>query len=366
MYTRHTARGSPQGRMAGFRTQEFDLAHPHVFSRPAGADAISYENEPSVNYSQSPAYMLPNAPSGSTLDYGASPWSPKAWDSLFNVNRQNNGIIYPDPETNNSLNQSPYSYMLPNQGISSNDISHSTTAAMTAVSSACGPETDRTLPTPTCRSHQLPSNTASLSMLSPEPSLAQLSGFKGNFWDQRCNTSPNQRTVPAHTVPSNAPKSSTASTAPELLFTYVPMPTTTDVITPPLSSTATLPSPAGRANTSFSALESLDHEYRSIPNNNPRRSFSREHNAGQRLAMINDCTPDIYGYNSSEKKSRGGSDNHCSATLMSGLSYQRVRHPDTPGAFSFNLLPDTLPEYHQSVVENVHRPPVSPLGNHGY
>jgi hypothetical protein len=73
--------------------------------------------------------------------------------------------------------------------------------------------------------------------------------------------------------------------------------------------------------------------------------------------MINDCTPDIYGY-SGEKKNRE------SATLMNGLPYQRVRHPDTSSPFSFNLLPNTLPEYHRAV-ESVHRHPVSPLGNQG-
>jgi hypothetical protein len=351
--------GSPQARVAGFlRTQEFDLgADSHVFLRPVGVDSVPYENEQSVNYSQSPAYMLPNAPSGSGLDYGASPWSPKTWDSMFNVNRQNNGVIYADPEAN-TLNQSPFSYMLPSQGISSNDISQST--AMTAVSSADGPGTDRTLPTPTCRNQQLLRNAANLNVLSPEPNLAQLSEFKGDFWNQRCSTSPDQRT-PAHTVPSNAPKYSTASTASELLFAYVPMPTTTDETTPPLSSTATVPSSASSANASFTGLETLDHVYRSIPNEDFRRSFSREHSAGQRLAMINDCTPDVYGYSSEKKSRKTKSDNR----LMNGLSYQRVRRPDTPGAFSFNFLPGTLPEYHRSVVENVHRPPVSPLDNQG-
>ncbi|KAJ5681482.1 uncharacterized protein N7477_001422 [Penicillium maclennaniae] len=329
--------GSPQTRMTGFpRTPEFDLADSHVFSRPIGVDSIPYENEQSVNYSQSPAYMLPNAPSGSNIDYGTAPWNPKIWDSIFS--RQNNGVIYPDPETNDSLNQSPYSYMIPSQGISSTDISQPNSAAMPVVSSAEGPGTDRTLPTPTCSS-----NAATLNILSPEPNLVQLSEYKGNYWNQRGGTSPDSR-IPAHTVPSNAPKCTT-STAPNLLFTYVPMPTTTDERTPTLSTPATGSSSSTSA-TSFTGLDLVDHEYRSIPDD---RHLSHKHSAGQRLAMLNECTPDIYGY-SSEKKPRD------SATLMNGLSYQRVRHPDTSGPFSFNILPDTLPEYHR-VVENVHRPP---------
>lgn len=336
---------SPQVRMAGFpRTQEFDLAESHVFSRPVAVDSIPYENEQSVHYSQSPAYMLPNAPTGSTIDYGAAPWSPKIWDSIFS--RQNNGVIYPDAETNNSLHQSPYSYMLPSQGISSNDISQSETTAMTVVSSAGGTGTDRTLPTPTCSS-----NAAALNVLSPEPNLTQPSEFKSNYWNQRGGTSLDQQT-PAHPAPSNAPKCTT-STGPDLLFAYMPMPTTTDKKTPTLSIPATGPSSSTSA-TSFSGLDLVDHEYRSIPDN---RRLSHKHSAGQRLAMMNECTPDIYGY-SSEKKTRD------SATLMNGLPYQRVRHPDTSGPFSFNLLPDTLPEYHR-VVENVNRNPISPLGDQG-
>lgn len=357
MYTPHISRkpmltmDSSQARVAGFpRSQEFDLGtDSHVFPRPVGPDLIPYDNEQSVNYSQSPAYMLPNAPPGSTLDYGAAPWSPKVWDSMFS--RQNTGVMYPDPEANNSLDQSPYSYMLPSQGISSNDISQSNTASMTAISSAEGPGVGRTLPTPTCRSQHMSGNAASLNVLSPEPKLAQLGEFKSNYWNQRSGTSPDQR-EPAHTVPSNASKC-TASTAPDLLFAYVPMPTTADETTPTRSSLATGP-PSSTDATSFTGLDPLDPDYRSLPNT---RRYSREHSAGQRLAMINDCTPDIYGY-SSEKKIRE------SATLMNGLPYQRVRHPDTSGPFSFNLLPNTLPEYHRAV-ENVHRHPVSPLGNQG-
>lgn len=153
------------------------------------------------------------------------------------------------------------------------------------------------------------------------------------------------------------------------------MPATTDDITPALSSSAApAQSATTSANTSFTGLETLDtpSDYRSIPSDTRvRRSFSREHSsAGQRLlALANDCTPDIYGYSSSEKKNRAtdDNDNRCSAaTLVNGLPYHRVRHTETPNAaFSFNLFPDALPEYHRNAVENVQRPPVSPLGNQG-
>lgn len=50
--------------------------------------------------------------------------------------------------------------------------------------------------------------------------------------------------------------------------------------------------------------------------------------------------------------------------MNGGLEYTPVRHTHTPNpAFSFDMLHDELPEYHQRVVEGVHRAPVSPLGN---
>lgn len=398
MYTSHApskstllSMGSPQVRMAGYqRISEFDLstADAHVFSRPAaGMDSVPYENEPSANYSQSPAYMLPNVTSGAMMDYGAFQWSPKIWDSVLNAGRPNGGTL-PDPEANSSLHQSPFAYMLPSQGFSSTELAQTTTAAMAAVSSPDVSGPDRTLSTPTCRSQQLSSGTASLNILSSEaiPNLTLPSDYKSTFWNQRCGNSPDQRATPTHTIPSNAPFSSSTppsikctsanTTAPELLFAYLPMPTTAEDTTSPLSSAAApLPSTTSSANDSFTGLESLNTsstEYRAMTcDTRLSRSFSREQSStGQRLiSLANDCSPDIYGYTSSEKKIRttDDSDSRCStATLMSGLPYHRVRHPEASNAaFCFNLLPDALPEYHRGGGQNVHRAPVSPLGNQG-
>lgn len=375
----HLGMGSSQASIAGLH--EIGSADVPVFRRPAVAmDSLSFESEHSATYSQSPAYILATASSGAMVDYDVSPWSPKIWDSVLNVSRPLNTAIYPEPETNISLNQSPFAYMLPSHGLPSTEIPQSTTAAMTTIplSDAC-----RTLPTPTCRGQQLPASATSLSVLPSEgeSNITLSTDFKGNFWSPRCGTSPDQRTIPTTTVPSNAPFSSSssspikctsASANSDLLFPYPPMPTTTDEMIPSVSSSAApLSSTTTSANTSFSGLEALDtaSDYRSLQSDKRlSRNFPREYSStGQRF--LNGCTPGVYAYSSSEKKARttDDGDSRCSAgTLMNGLPYHRVRHPDTPSeAFSFNLFPDALPEYHRSVVENIQRPPVSPLGNHG-
>lgn len=371
----HLGMGSSQASIAGLH--ELNSADTPGFPRPAVAmDSLSYETEHSATYSQSPAYILATASSGAMVDYDVSPWSPKIWDSVLNVSRPPNAAIYPEPETNTSLNQSPFAYMVPSHGLPSSEIPQCTTAAMATIPSS---DSDRTLPTPTCRSQQLPASAASLSVL-PSEGDALSADSKGNFWSPHCGTSPDQRTIPTTTVPSNAPFSGssspsikcTSATSSDFMFPYLPMPTTTDLMLPSVSTSVTpASSMTTSSNTSFSGLEALDasSDYRNIQSDSRLgRNYSREYSStGQRF--LNGCTPEVYAYSSGEKKARTAddSDSRCSAgTLMNGLPYHRVRHADTPNAaFSFNLFPDALPEYPRSVVENIQRPPVSPLGHHG-
>jgi hypothetical protein len=103
----------------------FQRASDYDFPERAAVaiETIHYEDGQSANYSQSPAYMHPNAPAGTLFDYGGSPWSPKIWDSVLGGSRPSNGAIYPDPEGNNSIAQSSFSYMLPISGEFSEELS---------------------------------------------------------------------------------------------------------------------------------------------------------------------------------------------------------------------------------------------------
>lgn len=377
--------GSPQTRMSGFqRTSDFDLGtDAQGFPRPVGLDSIHYGNEQGGNYSQSPAYMLPHGPSG-MVDYDTSSWSPKIWgEPALNINRSANGGIYSDTDTNGSMGQSPYSYMLPSQSISSHEVPQTTTATMSMVSMSEVLGSDRTLPTPTSRSQQVPGNVSGMKDFAEGMfGLSVPSDIMRPFWNQKC-ADQNQRT---HTIPSNAPFPSSTSqstkcnngsnnnAAPELIFPYLPLSSSTiDASSPSLSSAVSASSTSTSSNTSYAGLSmetSLDtpsQNYRTLPSDaRLARSFSRDESTSSErlLALSNECSPDIYGYSSSEKSSKAQDE---SGALMSGLSYTRVRYTDPPSnMFPCGLLPDNIQEYHhRGVVGNMHRPPVSPLGNQG-
>ncbi|KAJ5778623.1 hypothetical protein N7520_001869 [Penicillium odoratum] len=303
------------------RSPEFDMsAAAHIFEQP-------------INYIQSSSY----APSSAFMDYAT--WSPKAWNSMF-TGRTPNDNIYPDPEAN--LNQSQYAYMLPSQGISSDLAQPNSAPTAGSVSSPETTEPARTLPTPTSR---CPQATSSANFL-PDGTWAPAPDYKSSFWTRQNGP---ERPIPSPSQPQDRSKNKyvNINPTPEILFSY-PLPTTAEE----RSSTAA-PSGNGNGSPVYPVLETLDSEY-PLPTRQIRSS-SLDQSSGQRLLALTECSSDMYGYSTSEKK-RG------SGTLVSGLSYTRVPHRDTGALFS--LAPD-MPEYHRSVVESVHRP-VEPLGNQGY
>lgn len=389
--------------MAGFqRAPDYDLSsHPQAFQRPANMGLIGYEDEQSASYGQTHSYIMPGAPSGSLLEYGASSYSPKTWESMMN-SRASNGCIYPEPEAI-SLTQPSLAnaYILSNQGlVSPNDLSQPSGSGIAPIFSTEAPGPDRILPTPTSRRQQIPSTTAGFV---PVDLTALSDPRNGTYWSPRLGPSSDQRQSPSHLLPSNdtftsnAPSNKCVSPIPPALhFSFVPSSTTEDG-SPALCTTA----PLGTNNAAYPVLETLESpsEYPLPPEVRSTRSFSRDHqtSSSQRLlALTNEYSPEIYGYGSSEKiKARGtstctnmsrstgasgtigstspdssglGDDGRCPVPmLMSGLPYARVPHRDSPACLSFNLLPEALPEpeYHRSVAKYVHRAPVEPLGNHG-
>lgn len=181
---------------------------------------------------------------------------------------------------------------------------------------------DRTLPNP---KNQVPSSVPVVPS-TPETSGLPFQDFRISPW---ARTSRPMMTQP---LPMNRCKLSQSQSQSQDMFAYLP--TTTDP-TPSVPSTGV----------------GLEEEYRPEAR---VRGFSRD---SGRLLGLSDC-PDIYGYSTSEKKRN---ESETGSTLMNGLPYTRVRHPDN--ALTFNLLTDPIPEY---------RPPtetqrtVSPLGNTGY
>ncbi|KAJ5389225.1 uncharacterized protein N7496_000293 [Penicillium cataractarum] len=360
MYTSTTAgkptllsMSSPQARMAAFqRASDYDLGTTDgsVFpERAAGTvESMPYEAGQSTSYSQSPAYMHPNAPAGTLFDYGGSPWSPKIWDSVLGVSKPSNGTIYPDPEANNSIAQSPFSYMLPSQALSSTEGQQSTTVAMANISSADLPGPDRTLPTPTCRSQQLPSALSGL-VFSPTETTSSLSlpiEARPAFWSPRCGP-PHDSRSPVHSIPStilfsNSPPPTTrcpTTANPEIIFSGLPMPITTEEIMSSTLSPRTAP-PSTTSTTASYAIDAHDNttETRTLSSNTPTtqvpvststgRSLTRgiyghdRTTTAQRLVeLTTDCTQDIYSYASSEKSKRTGDGRNAGANAQPGAFF---------------------------------------------
>ncbi|KAJ6151815.1 hypothetical protein N7470_006943 [Penicillium chermesinum] len=318
-----------QHRMAGLqRTPDFDLSnHPQGFARPSSMGFVSYDDEQSASYSQPPSYGMVGAPSGTLVEYGTSSYSPKPWDSVMN-GRSSNECIYPESEAN-SFSHGPFTYMVPSQGMMpSSDLSPCTGSGLTAVLSSDAPGPDRILPTPTCRSQQAPNTTAGFLPVDFS-GLPPPSDSKNAFWSPRLGL-------------------------------------------PPLSTTA----PLGVTSAGYSVLETLETEY-PLPPEVQTRSFSRDRlaNSSQRfLALTDECSPEIYGYSSSEKTkvrrarassalgnssgasgtlgsssdssgsvSGSGDDERCStATLISGLPL----HPRTASRLPPHVCPSTCFRMH--------------------
>lgn len=321
------------------------------FSRPVVYDGLfdqsvfeqpSFSVEQGINYGEGSAYqyMMSSLP-----DYSGM-WEQKAWTP------KQNGTMFPDQQ-DNSLTQSTFPYMLP-PGTPPTEIP---AVAPTMTLRSDGSQTGRTLPNPASR--QVPSSMSAVpSTPDTVPTIAFTQDFRfGNPWGPRA-TAPNPRTLMSmpngpFTTPMTRIKLNTSTAGQDMAFGYLPVNSATTTGPAPAipSSTATVPgiepADAGNAERRLS------------------RSFSRDNG---RVLGLGDCAPEIYGYSTSEKSKNQASDSEAgdsgSATLLNGLPYTRVRHPETNSALTFNLLQtNPIPEY---------RPPaeaqrtVSPLGSNGF
>lgn len=353
----------PSMRVASFsRPASYDLGtveSQHAFpTRQSFAmdQSVNYEDDSTVPYNNahSSAYTLPGTPSTVLVDYFGPSWNPKAWYPVLPVSKISTGGLYPDQDAGGHLAQSTYSYIVSGQGTAPADIP-SLFPAVTPLPSE-GQGTDRTLPNPAGR-NQLQSDASALVTMSEGVSGFPFSqDFKiGNNWAAKsAATSTSNRTqiptIPTGTFsssPVNRTKPSPSNTQ-DLMFDFLPMPTSSGS-PPSLSSSAT-----------FTELDSVDSPDEFRTNIDARyaratRAFSRDHG-------LPDCSP-IYSYSTSDSRKNHGDDAGDSVpTLINGLPYTRVRHADTHGALSFNLLPpDPLADYR--AVTEVHRTSVAPLSN---
>ncbi|RMJ23816.1 hemagglutinin protein [Aspergillus sp. HF37] len=348
----------------------FPINSPNVrvpsFSRPAGYDGMfdqnvyerqSFSVDQGINHEddqtyQSPGYMMPS----SLPDYSGI-WNQKAWNPNPNLKTQN-GAIFPDQDEN-PVPPATYPYMLPNTGTSPPPEIPPVVPTM-ALPSDGQSQTERTLPNPANR--QVP---ASMPVVPAAPDAIPTLPF-GNPWAARAAVPSARPSMPissgCFSSTMNRRKPNQPTTAQDMAFGYLPINTTTDP-SPPIQSTSTpgmdpvvdTSSAEPRVSTSFS------------------RDNTASNNTNSRLLGLGDYTPDIYGYSTSERSRVRGSgsgseaDDSSSATLLNGLPYTRVRHPEQPNsALAFNLLPTepSIPEYRPPPPEAQRA--VSPLGSNGF
>ncbi|KAJ5757094.1 uncharacterized protein N7511_007276 [Penicillium nucicola] len=357
VYTGHTPERQAQIWM------DSQSRHPYQDYDMAMDGNVHYDEQ--SNYY--PQYMLPSTGNmtGNMIDYGT--WGTRTCDPML-TSRQSNGDLFEGTSLSQSQAQAGYGFNM-SQGIPSDPNQSS------GVNQSFS-DMERTLPTPpTCRSQPQPQGQpqAPVTTLSTLPE--GLSGMslatdpKNPFWNSHA------RGMAMPIVPSNgytSPRvkvntSETATPTPDLAFGYMPMATTEDTSPPLPPAASSISSFATGNSTLYPVLDTID-EYRNDPDHRlTYNAFSRDKSSNSRSnSLMPDCSPYSYGYRSSERSkardSASANETRCSApTLMNGLPYSRVRHPEHNLALPFDLLADPFPEYGR--VESVTRHPISPLGH---
>ena len=321
------------------------------YSRHLSLDhGVPYQDDAAFEQS----YMYPAQ--GPSLDY-CMPWNDKAWNSAFTGKGE---VVYSENAAS-SMTQA-YPYMLPTTSTPATEMSP---LVPTMGIPSEGQGTERSLPNPS-RSQR-----HSMSVLPPTPENAPTVSFQdrlGNPWaprapvGMRASMQPTMNGAGSYsTSPATQPKPS-PSIPQDISFGYLP-----------------LSEPSNLSSTTPNGLEIPDQDDFHAPEPRLTRSYSHTHNSPRttntnththtnnvntnRLVSLT-CTPDIYGYSTSEKSKRS---EDASSTLMNGLPYTRVRHAESNNPLSFNLLPTepAIQEYRTPAMPEVHRTSISPLGN-GY
>lgn len=287
----------------------------------------------------SPGYLLNSQ--GVLMDYQGLQWNQKTWNPNFSGGRAQNGGLFTDQDTDSALTQASYSCMLPGQGTPSAEIPP---VVPTMQLPSDGQGAERTLPNPGSRNNQLPNNMPVIPTTPESISGLQFSqDFRvGNTWCPRpvpaSLRASIQPMVNGTFSPNPATRTKVNGSAQDMTFGYLPI-TTTDT------------SPSVTSSGAVTGLEAPD-----TGESRMTRSFSRDNG---RLLSLTEYTPEIYGYSTSEKSKNRDDE---SATLMGGLQYTRVKHPDT-NVFTFDMLPaDAIPDYRPPT--EAHRTSISPVGNH--
>jgi len=295
----------------------------HILPRHTypSACGINYEDESSTHYALPMAsYLLPTTDANAMSGCYGSPGSTRSWNPLAQVDRNQQGTMYPDQGSSSPIVPSSYSYIsstLPHSSIS-NDVP-SLFPAMNPLSSNL-PGPDRILPNP-ASSRSLAMATTAGGPLPDGLPYFSFSYRSSNPWGPE-NSMPNGVQGMGRSMANSGPTAGqhntgrmTSSAAHDAGFGYIP-------ISHSPSSAAMVPTAA------YSSNESLDSpsDYQASSGSSLGRNLSREGDASS------DTTGEVYGYSTSRRRSDGDETHH--GTLMTGQQYTQLPHPSHHSSFN--------------------------------
>ncbi|KAL2841458.1 hypothetical protein BJX68DRAFT_171636 [Aspergillus pseudodeflectus] len=148
-------RGSPFLRIPDHEVAS-DSPNPYGRQPYAIDSTTNYEDESATPYNIPPssAYMLPSSPQVLMTDYCASGWGSRNWGPSLQGGRAPGDTMLSEAESDNTLNPA-YSYVMPGQAGQANEALSMMATPVSLTSPTQG--TERTLPNPASR-HTLPGN----------------------------------------------------------------------------------------------------------------------------------------------------------------------------------------------------------------
>ncbi|KAL3465145.1 hypothetical protein BJX64DRAFT_69373 [Aspergillus heterothallicus] len=331
------------------RVPEHDLAatdSPNPYGRQTFSldSTINYEDESTTVYNvpQSSAYMLPNSAQVLMNDYCGLGWSSRNWDTNFQAGRANGETMLSEAESDNSLVHPAYPYVISGQGGQANESLGIVNTPASLASPSLG--TERTLPNPPSRRPHTGNNN------DPSTTSDDVSGLPSTR-DYRL-ISRWRSGIRSPIQPTSRVSLGPAAGKQVKLVPPSIQDTSFGLLQGPSSNA---PSPMLQPSGTFVNSESIGSA--ADPCDNFRgaldgrlRTCSLEH---KKQAMSPSyCRADYYGYSRPAYRTRLTDDSSSESTLITGMPYERPKHPMpiapiTPNEFSDYKIP---PEHFATTV----------------
>ncbi|KAL2798550.1 hypothetical protein BJX66DRAFT_34565 [Aspergillus keveii] len=312
-------RGSPFLRIPD---HEVASGTPSSYGRqPYAIDStINYQDESATPYNTPPpsAYMLPSSPQVLMTDYCALGWGSRNWGPSLQSGRAAGDTMLSEAESDNTLHPA-YSYVMPGQSRQANEVLSMTTTPASLTSPTQG--TERTLPNPASR-HILPgTNNGPATTAEDVPTRDYRLGWRTKATS---TVSPGISTGKrVRLVPSCAQDTSLGL-----------LPGESSNISSPLAQS----SGAFASSEAAGSVTDTGDEYRGVMDSRLRACSPRH---SKRAMSPFHSRADYYSYSRPVYGTRLAGDTGSESTLITGLPYERPKHPiPIP-----TLTPDNFSDY---------------------